>query len=518
MSNAHPRRWWILGVLCLALLVLGVDNMILNLAIPPLMRDLGASPADVQWIMDAYILTFAGALITAGGLSDRYGRRLALVVGLGVLGGGSVLAAFASEPWHLVACRAVMGLGAAFAMPSTLSILITVFDPSEQRQAMAAWTVVGMVGVVAGPTLGGLLLEHYWWGAAFLVNVPIAVAGIIAAFVLVPESRAADARASGTSADRPGPVRPADPIGALLSVAGMAALVWGIISLPHDGWSRPVIGSLVVAAVAGAAFVAWETRREHPLLPLGMFRDRRFSGASLSVVLLVFATGALLLALTQYLQFVLGYGPMKAGLALAPYAVAVAVCNTLGATLGKKLSNRTLTVAGMLVIAAGFAVLAAIGPDDGYPMLIAGLVVMGVGAGLAGPAVYATLMGAIPREHAGVGSAVNDTVQQAGLALSVAVLGSVLSAAYQDALPGGAGIPEAARGSIADTLALAASTGDAGLAATAREAFVSAMSIGNITGVVCSVAGALLAFVVLRDRKPTPAPPREAPTPEPAQA
>jgi DHA2 family multidrug resistance protein-like MFS transporter len=488
VSNAHPRRWWILGVLCLALLVLGVDNMILNLAIPSLMRDLGASPAHIQWIMDAYILAFAGALITAGGLSDRYGRRLALLVGLSVLGAGSVLAAFASEPWHLVACRAVMGLGAAFAMPSTLSILITVFDPSEQRQAMAAWTVVGMVGVVAGPTLGGLLLEHYWWGSAFLVNVPIAVAGIIATLVLVPESR--------------GPARPADPVGALLSLAGMVALVWAIISLPHDGWSRPVIGALVVAGAVGAAFVAWESRREHPLLPLGMFRDRRFSGASLSVVLLVFATGALLLALTQYLQFVLGYGPMKAGLALAPYAVAVAVCNALGATLGRKLSNRTLTVAGMLVIAAGFAVLAAIGPDDGYPMLIAGLVVMGIGAGLAGPAVYASLMGAIPREHAGVGSAVNDTVQQAGLALSVAILGSVLTGAYKGALPDDAGIPEEARASIADTLALAASTGNAELAATAREAFVSAMSIGSITGVICSVAGAALAFAVLRDPAP----------------
>jgi MFS family permease len=272
----------------------------------------------------------------------------------------------------------------------------------------------------------------------------------------------------------------------------------------------------VVAGAVGAAFVAWESRREHPLLPLGMFRDRRFSGASLSVVLLVFATGALLLALTQYLQFVLGYGPMKAGLALAPYAVAVAVCNALGATLGRKLSNRTLTVAGMLVIAAGFAVLAAIGPDDGYPMLIAGLVVMGIGAGLAGPAVYASLMGAIPREHAGVGSAVNDTVQQAGLALSVAILGSVLTGAYKGALPDDAGIPEEARASIADTLALAASTGNPDLAATAREAFVSAMSIGSITGVICSVAGAALAFAVLRDPAPAAPSPEPAPEPEPA--
>ncbi len=486
MPSPHPRRWWILGVLCMTLLVLSVDNMILALAIPPMMSDLGAGPAEIQWILDAYILVFAGALITAGGLSDRYGRRLALVAGLGVLGSASLLAAFAGEPWQVIACRALMGLGAALAMPSTLSIMITVFDESERRQAMAVWTVVALVGVVAGPTLGGLLLQHFWWGSAFMVNVPLAIIGIVAALLIVPESR--------------GPARPADPLGTVLSVAGVGSLVWAIISLPHDGWSVPVIVALVLSVLLLAGFAVWEKRSEHPMLPLAMFRNRDFAGASLSVVLLMFASGALLLALTQYLQFVLGYGPMKAGLALAPYAVSAAVFNGLGATLGKHLSNRTLVVAGLLVIAASFGLMSTIGPDDGYPLLIASLLVMGVGAGLAAPAAYAALMGAIPPEQAGVGSAVNDTIQQTGMALSVAILGSVLTAAYSDALP--PDVPEAARRSIADTFRLAAETGSDELVQTAREAFISAMSIGSIAGVVGAVAGAVVAFAVLRRNTP----------------
>lgn len=482
----NPRRWWILGVLCLTLLVLSVDSMILNLAIPSLMRDLNADPADVQWVLDAYILVFAGGLITAGSLSDRYGRRRLLVVGLAVLGGASLLAAFASLPWQVVACRAVMGLGGALAMPSTLSILITVFEEEERRKAMAAWSAVGMLGVVAGPTLGGLLLQHYWWGAAFLVNVPLSIAAIVAALVLIPESHA-----------KP---RPADPIGVVLSSGGMAALVWVIISLPHEGWSASLIVWLVVAAVTLTLFAVWESRTPHPMLPLSMFRNRDFTGASLSVVLLMFATGALELGLTQYLQFVLSYGPMKAGLALVPMAVAAAGFNVVGATLGKRLSNKTLLVAGLVVIGAAFGILATVGPGDGYPPVALALVVIGIGSGLGGPAAYTMLMGAIPREHAGVGSAVNDTIQQAGLAIGVAVLGSVLSAAYSGALP--ATVPEAARTSIAHTLELAATRGSAELADEAREAFVSAMSVVSIAGLLLSIAGSIFALVVVRGRTP----------------
>ncbi|GGQ35555.1 MFS transporter [Streptosporangium pseudovulgare] len=482
-AEPHPRRWWILGVLCLSLLVLVVDNTVLNLAIPSLMRDLGATPADIQWIIDAYVLVFAGLLLTAGSLSDRYGRRRFLIIGLLLFGGASLVAVLVTEPWQLVAARALMGVGGSILMPSTLSILITVFDDTERRKAIAAWSAVAMVGVIAGPTLGGFLLEHYWWGSIFLINVPVAVLAVVAAALLMPESR--------------GPARRLDPPGVLLSVTGMAALVYAVISSPSRGWTSPeVLTAAVLAVLALGGFVLWERRSAHPMLPLELFRDRNFSGSSFSIVLMSFGTGALLLMLTQYLQFVLGYGAMKAGLALLPYAVAAAVFNILGAGLGQKISSRTLAAVGLAVMALGFGVLAFMTADTGYGLLITGLMLMGVGAGVAGPAVYATLMGAVPPQHAGVGSALNDTVQQVGMALSVAVLGSVLAGVYRSSMPESA--PAAARDSVAVALQL----GDPGLARTARESFVSAMTFGSWVGAAFTLAAAALAFVLLRPAVP----------------
>ncbi|GII55212.1 MFS transporter [Planotetraspora thailandica] len=470
---SHPRRWWILVVLCLSLLTLVVDNTVLNLAIPSLMRDLGASPSDVQWIIDAYILVFAGLLLTSGSLSDRYGRRLFLVIGLAFFGGASVLAMLATQPWQLIGARALMGVGGSLVMPSTMSIMITVFDDSERRKAFAAWSSVAMVGVIAGPTLGGFLLQHYYWGSVFLLNVPIAVVAIVAAFVLMPESK--------------GEFRPVDPVGVVLSVIGMGALVYAVVSAPAGDWNPVVVG---VAVLALLGFVLWERRVAHAMLPLSLFRDRQFSGASFSIVLLSFGSGALMLALTQYLQFVLGYEPLKAGLALLPYVAAAMVFNGVGAGLGKKLDNRTLIVAGLLVMAGGFGLLSTL--DRGYGVLIASLLIMGVGGGLAGPAAYASLMGAVPPERAGVGSALNDTVQQVGAALSVAVLGSVLAGVYTASMPGSA--PEAARDSISGALAL----GDPSVAEAGREAFVSAMSVGSLVGLGFSVGAAVVALLVLR--------------------
>ncbi|MEV5413710.1 MFS transporter [Thermopolyspora sp. NPDC052614] len=475
----HPRRWWILLVLCLSLLVLVVDNTVLNLAIPSLMRDLGASPSDVQWVIDAYVLVFAGLLLTSGGLSDRFGRRRMLVIGLTVFGAASLLATLAQEPWHLVAGRALMGVGGALVMPSTLSILITVFDESERRKAIAAWSAVAMVGVIAGPMLGGFLLDNYYWGSVFLINVPIAVVAVIAAITLMPESK--------------GPARGLDPVGVLLSITGMTALVWVIVNGPVHGWTaNGVPVAAVVAAVALVAFVWWEARVPQPMVPLGLFRNRSFSGACFSVVLLSFGAGALLLALTQYLQFVLGYDVLTAGLALLPYAVAAALFNAVGAGLGQRVSNRTLIVVGLAIMAGAFAMLATLEVSDGYGTLITALLIMGVGGGLAGPAAYTTLMGAVPPEHAGVGSALNDTVQQVGLALSIAVLGSVLAGVYTASMPPSA--PAAARASIAQGVA----TGDAALARAAKSAFLEAMSVGAYVGIGFTLAAAVVALAVLR--------------------
>ncbi|MEU8226443.1 MFS transporter [Kribbella sp. NPDC048915] len=476
-SAGHPRRWWILLILCLSLMVLVVDNTVLNLAIPSLMRDLGATPADIQWVIDAYILAFAGLLLTAGSLSDRFGRRKMLLLGLVVFGAASLLATLAETPWQLIACRGLMGVGGSLLMPSTLSLLFTVFPPEEQRKAMAGWSMVAMVGVVAGPTVGGVLLNHFWWGSIFLLNVPIAILAIIGTLALIPESK--------------GPARDVDPAGALLTIVGMASVVWAIVSIPVHGWgSARVLGGLAVGVVALTAFALWEKRSAHPMVPLALFRDRRFSGTSLSIVLLSFTAGGLLLALTQYLQFALGYTPLKAGLALIPYAASAALFNGLGATLGKKVPDRTLISLGLLIIAGSFGILTQVSDTTGYGLLIVGLLVMGVGGGLAGPAAYTLLMQAVPPEHRGVGSAMNDTVQQTGAALSVAVLGSVLAAAYSSALPDS--VPEGARKSIADTLALGPD-----FLAAAKHAFVDAMSIAMTVGAIGAVAGAVVALAVL---------------------
>ena len=477
-SNAvrDPRRWWILGALCLALLVLVIDNTVLNLAIPSLNQEMGATPSDIQWIIDAYVLAFAGLLLTAGSLSDKYGRRRMLIIGLVFFGGASLLAVIVTEPWQLIAARFLMGVGGSLVMPSTLSILMTVFDETERRKAMAAWSAVALVGMVSGPTLGGLLLENYWWGSIFLLNVPVAAVAIVAAVVLMPESRS--------------PARTIDPVGVVLSIAGLTAAVYVII---EREWNIPVIA---VAVIAPAAFVIWERRRDEPMLPLHLLASRNFSGASFSILLMSFGAGAVMLMLTQYLQFVLGYGEMQAGFAMLPYAIAAAIFNGVGAGLGQRMSNRALVGLGLMLMAAGFVVMAL---TTGYPPLLTGLVIMGIGGGLAGPSAYSSLMGAIPVQHAGVGSALNDTVQQVGMALSIAVLGSVLAGRYTSEMP--AGLPAVARESIGGAHS-------AGFAGVANEAFTSAMHLGSWVGAAFCVAAAVLAVSVLR-----PAPQATAPAP-----
>lgn len=452
-----------------------LDGTVLNLAIPSLIRELNATPSDIQWILDAYVLVFAGLLLTAGSLSDRFGRRRMLILGLAVFGVASLAAVLATEPWQVVGARVAMGVGGSLLMPSTLSILMTTFAEDERRKAMAAWSTVSMVGIVAGPTLGGFLLQHYWWGSVFLLNIPVAILAIVAAVVLMPETT--------------GEQRPVDLVGVLLSIVALVSTVYVII---EREWN---IGMIALAALAAIGFVVWESRSDHPMLPLAVFRNRDFTGTCLTLLLMVFGMGAVMLMLTQYLQFVLGYGPMKAGLALLPYAVAAAVCNGLGATLGKTLSNKTLIVSGLLVMSGAFAILAV---GEGYLWVLVSMLVMGIGGGLAGPAAYAAIMSAIPLEHAGVGSAMNDTLQQVGMAISIAMLGSVLAGVFTEHMPADA--PEAARESIGAAFQL-------GFAEPAKEAFTAAMSTGSWISAGFSLAAALLGLALLRaPRKPAEQP------------
>ncbi|KAA0912387.1 MFS transporter [Streptomyces apricus] len=480
-----PRRWLILVVLCLSTLVLVIDNMVLTVAVPTITEDLGASAQEVQWVLESYMLVFAGLLLTAGSLSDKFGRRKVMIIGLALFGAASVIGMVAATPEQLILGRVLMGVGGALVMPSTLSILITVFDEGERPKAIAVWSAVAMVGLVGGPVLGGALLAHYWWGVVFLINIPIAALAIVAAMVLMPESK--------------GPWRRADPVGMVLSVVGMGALVWTINELPKGGLEHAGTRvSLAVTVAALVGFALWEKRHASPMVPLALFRDRVFTGASFSLVLLTLANGGLMLVLTQYLQFVLAYTPTEAGLAFTPLAVATLVFNALGASLIAKTGNRVMAVLGLLVIASGFAVLSTLTTSSGWGVLAGAMVLMGAGSGLAMPAAMAAMMGAIPEEHAGVGSALNDTIQQAGAALGVAVLGAVLTSTFTAHMPGSA--PEAARHSIGEALAVTDRTKDAALLDAVHSAFTDAMSASFLVGAAGVVGAAVLAFFLMKDR------------------
>ncbi|MHC6630558.1 MFS transporter [Streptomyces globosus] len=495
MADRNPRRWWILIVLCLSSLVLVVDSMALTVAVPSMTADLGASAQDTQWILDSYILVFAGLLLTSGSLGDRFGRRRIMLIGLLLFGAASLAATLCTDPGQVIAVRTAMGVGGALIMPSTLSILITVFDEDERPKAMAAWGSVSMLGLVGSPVLGGVLIDHFSWHSIFLINVPVAVLAIAAALTLMPESK--------------GAWRKPDPLGAVLSAAGMTALVWWIIEIPqHGAFGGRSAVTLGVAVAALVGFVVWENTTEAPMVPLALFKHRNFSGGSLSLTLVQIGNGGLLLVLTQYLQFVLGYSPLKAGLAFVPLAVAALVGNGAGAALAAKAGHRALILAGMLVMASSFALLTTVTADSGFTVPAVALGLLGLGAGLAMPAAVGALMGTIPEEQAGVGSALNDTIQQAGTALGIAILGSLLTSGYADRMPAGA--PDQAKQSIVG--ALAAAQGEPGLAHAAREAFTSAMATTFTISAAGVLAAALLATLVMR---PAPKPRTAAPEPEP---
>lgn len=495
----HPERWRILGVLVLALLVTSIDHTIINVAMPRLVSDLGAGAAQLQWIVASYTIVFAGLLLTAGSIGDRFGRRHALLAGLAGFLAGSVIAATATSTGVLIVGRGVMGLGGALIMPTTLSILVNVFgDPHERAKAIAVWTAASGVGIAVGPIVGGALMRSYSWSAVFWINVPLLAVALLGALHLVPDSR--DPHATRL-----------DPIGAAMSIAAIGSLVYAIIQAPERGWTS---GASLVNFAAGSAvailFVAWELRRHDPMLDLRLFRDRGFSAGSLVLTLLFFAMAGTVFLQAQYLQFVLGYTPLVAGCALVPAAIGMLVGTGAGAHLAAAHGGRVAVAAGTVLTATGVAVQAALVDGTGYVPTGVGLLLFGLGAGMAMPAATEIIMATLPPARAGVGSAVNDTVREFGGALGVAVIGSVAATSFassmRDELDRFPNLTAADRAALRDNVGAAIHAGSrlgepgVELASAARGAFVDAMS----TSMWIAAALALVATAIALTHLPRP--------------
>ncbi|MEU6416989.1 MFS transporter [Streptomyces spiralis] len=475
-SQGHPQRWLILAVICLAQLTVLLDNTVLNVAIPSLTSELHAATSDIQWMINAYSLVQSGLLLTAGSAADRYGRKKMLVTGLALFGIGSLVAGFADSTGQLIAARAGMGVGGALLLTTTLAVVMQIFTPDEHPKAIGIWSAVSALGFAAGPLIGGFMLNHLWWGAIFLINLPVAALGLIAVLALVPESK-------NPQGDRP------DLVGALLSTIGMASLVFAIISGPAHGWtSARVLVTAAVAVVVLGAFAYYESHIPYPMLDMRFFRDRRFTGAVSGAVLIAFGMGGSLFLLTQHLQFVLGYGPLEAGLRTAPLALSVVVLNFSGLTAKwtAKLGAPVSITLGMVLMSGGLASIATLS-GRGYAGTLLGLVLIGGGMAVAGPAMAHAIMSAIPPAKAGVGAGVNGTLAEFGNGLGVAVLGAVLNARFAALVP-------VAASSLPAALAAAHSAEER---RQITHAFSSGLETSQLVGAAAVLLGGLLAAALL---------------------
>ncbi|GGV90551.1 MFS transporter [Streptomyces massasporeus] len=500
----HRRRWAILGVLMLSLLIVVLDNSILNVAIKtistPAPTGLGATQSELEWAINAYTLVFAGLLFTAGLLGDRLGRKKVLIGGLAVFGLGSALAAFSGSPGELITFRAVMGLGAAFVMPATLAVLMNVFEREEQPKAIGIWAGGVGLAVAIGPITGGVLLDHFWWGSVFLVNVPIVVLGLALMLWLVPDSRD----------PHPGRI---DPVGVVLSVVGLVLLVYGIIKGGQlaDFTDATVLATIGAGVAVLVAFVVFEKRSDHPSIDVTYFKDKVFSAAIAAIALVFFALMGVTFFAVFYTQSVRGYSPLQTGLLMLPLAAAQLIFAPRARLVVDRFGNRVTTTAGMVVIAAMLVAFATLDADT--PIWILEVIFFLMGAGMAHimTPVSVVIMQALPREKAGSASALSNTFRQVGGALGIAVLGSVLSTAYRTGIEDKLGVlPPALRHtageSIEATLGVADKLGPRGesLVAPAYDAFLHAMHTTALWGAGVALIGAVVVALFLPGKPPAP--------------
>jgi EmrB/QacA subfamily drug resistance transporter len=495
-TKEFERRWWILGVLCLSVIIIGMDQFILNVALPTLVRDLDASETQLQWMVDSYILLFAALLLTAGSLGDRFGRRSLLQVGLVIFGTGSLLTALSQTSNMVIGARAFMGIGAAAIMPSTLSIMMNVFPDEERQRAIGYWAGVSAIGLAFGPILGGWLLAHFYWGSVFLINVPVVIVALVVGQMILPNSK--------------DPAAPRiDVPAAILSTIGLVALVFGIIEGPTRGWESPaIIASLVGAATILSAFFAWETRCKEPMLNLHFFRNRSFSSANTIMALNFFALSSALFFMTQYFQFVLGYSALETGIRLLPIVVTMLIMAPISPRVSELLGNKIPVAGGMGVAAAMMYYFSTTTVNTRYEDTLVQLVLLGAGLFLAMVPATNSIMGSLPPAKAGVGSAMNNTTRQIGGALGVAILGSILTSIYRSqigtslaALPASA--LDTARSSIGGAIAVGNAVGGsqgAAIISVAKNAFVDGMTRGLEVGAVFLAMSAIVSLIWLPNR------------------
>lgn len=494
---ARASKWSILAILSFALALISLDNTIVNVALPSLQEELGATTAQLQWIVDAYSVLFAGTLLFAGSLGDRFGRKRILLIGLVIFGLGSLAAGASPDAGVLIACRALMGIGGAFIMPSTLSILVQTFTvPNERAQAIGIWAAVAGVGVAIGPIAGGALLEHFSWHAVFLVNPPLVLIVLILAMRFIPESL-----------DESKPQL--DLRGAALVSLGLIALVTFIVEVPDAGLGGVTIAVGSAAAVLLAGFVWWEKRAPRPLLPMSLFSDRVFTVAVVMVGLVYFALMGALFFLPQFLQLVQGLSPLQSGVGMLPGAGGLLLASLLSPGLAERFGTRRIVVTGVMIVATGLVLMSLVEPMTSYPYVGLALGITGIGMGLTLPQATNAVLSRVPRERSGMGAAVNDAVTELGGSFGVAVLGGVLAYFYRnriDSVIADAGasatlIPSEALDEVRESLAAASvliQRLPSEVADPARDlvggAFVSGMGWALTVGAFVTLLGALLAW------------------------
>lgn len=493
----YAKRWWTLGVLCLSLLIIMIGNTALNVAIPILSEELRATNSQLQWMVDAYSLVFAGLLFTAGNFGDRYGRKGILQAGLVVFGLATAYAGiFAASSGDLIAARVVMGLGAAMVMPATLSIVTNIFPTHERAKAVAMWAGIAGGGSALGPLLSGWVLEHWGWSEVFLVNVPLIVLALILGMVLVPKSKGE----TGTPLDVPG---------AVLSTIGLSLVVYALIEAPNHGWlsGRTLLVALV-GIIALVAFVAHERRIEHPMLDVNLFRIRAFGTSSLILTMVFFALMGTFFSLTQLLQLVWGYTPLEAAVRLLPISAFMVLAAPQSARLAEKFGKSRIVGIGMTLVAVGIMINSRMGVDADYLLLIVGASIMATGMGLAMSPTTDLLMSSVPRKNAGMGSAMNDTTRELGGSLGVAIFGSLLASKYVNGLTGLLEkVPEQyhefVTGSLGGAMRVASEVKEAGMPAdavdgyirTAQQAWIDGLRLSlMIAGLIVLAAGAVAFF------------------------